>query len=79
VSKPGLTSLKTGQNYKASDLDSFITTTDAVLLSPNGSQLFTEPDREYKVTHEFQGFFEHSQETAEKHYHEKKVYVVEKA
>ncbi|GAB3806929.1 hypothetical protein [Virgibacillus kimchii] len=79
MSKPGLTSLKPGQNYKASDLDSFISTTEAVLLSSNGSQLFTEPDREYKVTNEFEGFFEHSQETAEKHYHEKKVYLVEKA
>jgi hypothetical protein len=79
MSKPGLTTLKIGQNYTASDLDSFISTTEALLLSTNGNQLFTEPDREYKVIHEFDGFFEHSQETAEKHYHEKKAYVVEKS
>ncbi|WP_088036287.1 hypothetical protein [Evansella clarkii] len=78
MSKPGLTSLKPGEHYTASELDSFISTTEAVLLSTNGRQLFTESDREYKVTQEFDGFFEHSQESAEKQYYEKKVYLVEK-
>ncbi|SES36401.1 hypothetical protein [Salipaludibacillus aurantiacus] len=79
MSKPGLNTLKPGQHYLAKDLDSFISSTDAVLLSSNDNQLFTEPEREYKVVHEFTGFFEHSMEDGEKYFREKKAYVVEKA
>ncbi|MFC3038682.1 hypothetical protein ACFOGI_00255 [Virgibacillus xinjiangensis] len=79
MSISGLNTLKKGQHYTAKELDSFISTTDAVLLSNNENQLFTDPEREYKVTHELDGFFEHSEEDAEKHFREKKAYVVEKA
>ncbi|MBB6450908.1 hypothetical protein HNR44_002898 [Geomicrobium halophilum] len=79
MSKPGLNTLKIGEHYKAHELDSFVSTTDAVVLSTNANQLFTEPEREYKVTHEFEGFFEHSSEDGEKYFREKKAYVVEKA
>lgn len=71
-------SLEVGSNYPADVLDSFVTTSEVVLLSTNENQLFTEPDREYKVTHEFEGFFEHSEEDGEKYYRKKKAYVVEK-
>ncbi|SEB07082.1 hypothetical protein SAMN05421743_11521 [Thalassobacillus cyri] len=74
----GFNTLKPGNNYSAQDLDSFVSTKDVLLLSNNGSQLFTEPDREYKVIHEFEGFFEHSSQEGEKYYREKKAYVVEK-
>ncbi|WP_181349576.1 hypothetical protein [Thalassobacillus sp. CUG 92003] len=73
-----LNTLKPEENYTAQELDSFVSTTDVVLLSNNGSQLFTEPDRQYKVTHEFEGFFEHYEEDGEKYYREKKAYLVEK-
>jgi hypothetical protein len=79
MSKPGLNTLKPGQNYKAQDLDSFVTSTDAVLLSTNESHLFSDPEQEFNVTHEFKGFFEHSTDDGEKHYREKKAYVIEKA
>ncbi|CAM4264858.1 hypothetical protein [Lacicoccus alkaliphilus] len=79
MSKPGLNTLKPGQNYKAQELDSFVTSTDAVLLSTNESHLFSDPEQEFKVIHEFKGFFEHSTDDGEKHYREKKAYVVEKA
>ncbi|SDH68418.1 hypothetical protein [Alteribacillus bidgolensis] len=78
MSKPGLNTLKPGTQYKAKDLDSYVTTTDAVLLSTNDNQLFTDPERHYLVTHEFEGFFEHSSEDGEKYFREKKAYVVEK-
>lgn len=78
MSKSGLNSLKKGVQYLARDLDSFVSTTDVVLLSTNDSDLFTDPDREYVVTHEFNGFFEHSSEDGEKYFREKKAYVVEK-
>ncbi len=79
MSKPGLNTLKPGQNYKAQELDSFVTSTDVVLLATSENQLFSDPGQEYKVIHEFSGFFEHSSEDGEKYYREKKAYVVEKA
>jgi len=78
MSKSGLNALNQGENYKAKDIDSFVNTTDAVILSTNANQLFTDPEREYKVTQEFEGFFEHSAEDGEKYFREKKAYVVEK-
>ncbi|MFB5660854.1 hypothetical protein [Alteribacillus sp. HJP-4] len=74
-----LNTLKPGENYTAQELDSFVTTTDVALLSTNANQLFTDPDRQYKVVHEFEGFFEHSSDDGEKYFREKKAYVVEKA
>ncbi|WP_018922098.1 hypothetical protein [Salsuginibacillus kocurii] len=74
-----LNTLKPGQHYTAQELDSFVSTTDVVLLSNNGNQLFTEPDREYKVVSEFEGFFEHSSTDGEKYFRDKKTYVVDKA
>ncbi|MFC0523809.1 hypothetical protein ACFFGV_09600 [Pontibacillus salicampi] len=74
-----LNTLKPGEHYTAQELDSFVSTTDVVLLSSNENQLFTEPDREYKVTMELDGFFEHSSEDGEKYFRDKKTYVVEKA
>ncbi|SFE94093.1 hypothetical protein [Alteribacillus iranensis] len=79
MSKPGLNTLKKGTQYPARDLDSFVSTTEAVVLSTNDNDLFTDPDRHYVVTHEFNGFFEHSADNGEKYYREKKAYVVEKA
>lgn len=73
-----LSELVQGENYSAQELDSFVSTTDAVLLSTNENQLFTEPEREYKVTGEFAGFFEHSSEDGEKYFRNKKAYIVEK-
>lgn len=73
-----LNNLETGQNYTAQELDSFVSTTDVILLSSNDSQLFTEPEREYKVMDTFSGFFEHSSENGEKYFREKKAYVVKK-
>ncbi|KGP72569.1 hypothetical protein [Pontibacillus yanchengensis] len=73
-----LNTLKPGENYTAQELDSFVSTTDVVLLSNNDNQLFTDPEREYKVTMEFNGFFEHSSDDGEKYFREKKAYVVEK-
>ncbi|KGX93041.1 hypothetical protein N781_13255 [Pontibacillus halophilus JSM 076056 = DSM 19796] len=73
-----LSELEVGTNYTAQELDSFVSTTDVVLLSTNENQLFTEPNREYKVTHEFEGFFEHSADDGEKYYRKKQAYVVEK-
>ncbi|WP_054636645.1 hypothetical protein [Thalassobacillus sp. C254] len=78
MSKPGLTTLKPGAVYSAKELDSFVSTTDVLLLSTNENHIFSHPEREYKVTHEFEGFFEHYQKDGEKHYREKKAYVVEK-
>ncbi|AXF55614.1 hypothetical protein [Salicibibacter kimchii] len=79
MSKTGRNTLKSGEHYKAHELDSFVSTTDVVLLSTNANQLFTEPEREYKVSHEFEGFFEHSSEDGEKYFRKKKAYIVEKA
>ncbi|MGP4061365.1 hypothetical protein [Halobacillus sp. H74] len=73
-----LSEVEVGKNYKAKELDSFVSTTDVVVLSNNEEQLFTDPDREYKVVNAFAGFFEHSSEDGEKYYREKKAYVVEK-
>ncbi|MBN9655446.1 hypothetical protein GLV98_06190 [Halobacillus litoralis] len=73
-----LSDVEVGKNYKAKELDSFVSTTDVLVLSNNDSQLFTEPEREYKVVDAFEGFFEHSSEDGEKYFREKKAYVVEK-
>ncbi|UOQ46001.1 hypothetical protein MUN89_08815 [Halobacillus salinarum] len=73
-----LSEVEVGKNYSAKELDSFVSTTDVVLLSNNDSHLFTEPEREYKVTQSFDGFFEHSSEDGEKYFREKKAIVVEK-
>nr|WP_202409762.1 MULTISPECIES: hypothetical protein [Halobacillus] len=59
-------------------MDSFVSTTDVVVLSNNESQLFTEPEREYKVVDTFEGFFEHSSDDGEKYFRNKKTYIVEK-
>ncbi|WP_082233454.1 hypothetical protein [Halobacillus massiliensis] len=71
--------LEVGKNYSAKELDSFVSTTDVVLLANNESQLFTDPEREYKVKDQFEGFFEHSSENGEKYFREKRAYVLEKA
>ncbi|MFQ3544806.1 hypothetical protein Q7A53_11990 [Halobacillus rhizosphaerae] len=73
-----LSEVEVGRNYTAKELDSFVSTTDVVLISNNESQLFSEPEREYKVTQSFNGFFEHSSEDGEKYFREKKTVVVEK-
>ena len=73
-----LSDVNVGENYTAKELDSFVSTTDVILLSTNGSQLFTEPEREYKVTMQLDGFFEHSSQDGEKYYRDKKAYIVEK-
>ncbi|AIF45608.1 MULTISPECIES: hypothetical protein [Virgibacillus] len=78
MSNLSVQTLKQGQNYTARELDNFVSTKDVVVLSNNENQLFTDPEREYKVVHEFEGFFEHSMEDAEKHFRNKKAYVVEK-
>ncbi|TGB02245.1 hypothetical protein [Halobacillus salinus] len=73
-----LSEVEVGQNYKAKELDSFVSTSEVVLMSNNENQLFTEPEREYKVVNEFNGFFEHDDHEGEKYFREKKVYIVEK-
>lgn len=73
-----LSDVEVGKNYKAKELDSFVSTTDVVVLSNNNAQLFTDPEREYKVVDTFEGFFEHSSDDGEKYYREKKAYIVEK-
>ncbi|MBH0230990.1 hypothetical protein LCL89_10985 [Halobacillus yeomjeoni] len=78
MSQYRLSDVEVGQNYKAKELDSFVSTTDVVVLSNNESQLFTDPEREYKVVNAFEGFFEHSSEDGEKYYREKTAFVVEK-
>jgi hypothetical protein len=74
-----LSDVEVGQNYKAKELDSFVSTKDVVVLSNNDAQLFTDPEREYKVVNTFEGFFEHSSKDGEKYFREKKTYIVEKA
>lgn len=76
--QPRINTLKPGEHYKAKELDSFLSTTDIVLLASNASQLFSDPDREYKVVHEVEGFFEHSPDDGDKHFRDKRAYVVEK-
>ncbi|MBN8207864.1 hypothetical protein JI666_03775 [Bacillus sp. NTK071] len=73
-----INTLKQGEHYTAKELDSFVSTTDVVLFSSNASQLFSEPEREYKVVHEVEGFFEHSSDDGEKYFRDKRAYVVEK-
>lgn len=73
-----LNNLEIGENYTAQELDSFVSTTDVILLSSNDSQLFTDAEREYKVTDAFDGYFEHSSENGEKYFKEKKAYIVKK-
>lgn len=74
----GINQLEVGTHYKAADIDQFISTSDAVVLSSNENQLFANPDREFKVTQNFSGFFEHSSEDGEKYFREKQAYVIEK-
>ncbi|WP_147802596.1 hypothetical protein [Alkalicoccus halolimnae] len=73
-----LNELEIGKNYKAKEIDSFVSTTDVVVLSSNEEQLFTEPEREYRVAGSYNGFFEHSSEDGEKYYRKKRAYVIEK-
>ena len=73
-----INTLKQGEHYTANELDSFVSTTDVVLLSSNASQLFSDPDREYKVVYELEGYFEHSANDGEKYFRDKRAYVVEK-
>ncbi|MFC4736354.1 hypothetical protein ACFO4L_07125 [Bacillus daqingensis] len=73
-----LNQLEIGQNYTAKELDSFVSTTDVVVLSSNEEQLFTDPEREYKVAGSYNGFFEHSSDNGEKYFREKRAYIVEK-
>ncbi|WP_273853581.1 hypothetical protein [Guptibacillus spartinae] len=73
-----INTLKPGEHYKAKELDSFVSTTDIVLLASNASQLFSDPEREYKVVHEVEGFFEHSADDGDKYFRNKRAYVVEK-
>ncbi|MCP3031327.1 hypothetical protein LF817_08190 [Halobacillus sp. A1] len=78
MSQYRLSNIEVGKNYLAKELDSFVSTTDVVVLSNNESQLFTDPERQYKVTGAFDGFFEHSSNDGEKYFREKKAYIVEK-
>ncbi|MFG6148108.1 hypothetical protein [Halobacillus sp. B23F22_1] len=78
MSQYRLSNVEVGKNYTAKELDSFVSTTDVVLLANNESQLFTDPEREYKVTNVFEGFFEHSSDNGEKYFREKKAFIVEK-
>ncbi len=39
---------------------------------------FSDPEREFKVTQSFDGFFEHASDNGEKEYRPKKAYVLEK-
>ncbi|PYZ97517.1 hypothetical protein CR205_02670 [Alteribacter lacisalsi] len=73
-----LNTLESGQNYTAQELDSFVSTTDVVLIATNEEQLFSEPERHYRVVRSFKGFFEHSSENGEKYFRDKKAYLVEK-
>ncbi|WP_026569518.1 MULTISPECIES: hypothetical protein [Sediminibacillus] len=73
-----LNDLRVGENYSASELDSFVSSSDVVIISSNDSQLFSDPEREYKVVHQFNGFFEHSSENGEKYFRDKPAFLVEK-
>lgn len=73
-----LNELEIGKNYTAQELDSFVSTTDVVILSSNEEQLFTDPAREYNVTGSYNGFFEHSSEDGEKYYRKKRAYLIDK-
>ncbi|MDZ5782727.1 hypothetical protein [Marinococcus luteus] len=70
--------LTAGTNYKASEIDSFVENNHVTVISNNENQLFTEPDREYKVVYKFGGYFDHSEELGGKRFVEKPTYVVEK-
>ncbi|TSB45946.1 hypothetical protein [Alkalicoccobacillus porphyridii] len=74
----GIKELEVGTHYVAADIDQFISKTDAIVLSSNENQLFSHPDREFKVTNTFEGFFEHSSDDGEKYYRSKQAYVIEK-
>jgi hypothetical protein len=78
MSEYRLNTLKPGENYSAKELDSFVSTTDVILVATNTAELFSDPDREYKVTMELDGFFEHSSSNGEKKFRNKRAYVVEK-
>lgn len=67
-----LNTLEQGNHYTAQELEGFLNTSDAVILSSNEEALFTDSEREYKVTHQFKGCFEGGS------YQEKRTYVVEK-
>lgn len=73
-----LNALEIGKNYSAKELDSFVSTTDVVVLSSNEEQLFTDPEREYRVEGSYNGFFEHSSDNGEKYFRKKRAYLVEK-
>ncbi|WP_347549948.1 hypothetical protein ABFG93_21085 [Pseudalkalibacillus hwajinpoensis] len=73
-----INTLKPGEHYTAKEIDSFVSTTNVVLLSSNASQLFSDPDREYKVVHEVEGFFEHSSDDGKKIFRDKRTHFVEK-
>lgn len=78
MTKHRLSKLEQGKHYTAAEIDSFVSTTDVVVLSSNDEQLFSEPDREYRVRHFFNGFFEHSSDNGEKYFRNKEAYIVEK-
>ena len=71
MSEYRLSDVETGKNYKAKELDSFVSTTDVVILSNNESQLFTDPEGEYNVLYSFEGFFEHSSSDGEMYFSQK--------
>ncbi|MGD6818102.1 hypothetical protein [Metabacillus sp. 84] len=70
--------LNEGQNYTARSLETYLSENDAVLVSSNNSSLFKDPDREYKVVKEMEGFFEHKENEGSSGFTEKRTYYVEK-
>ncbi|MBM0066883.1 hypothetical protein [Alkalicoccobacillus gibsonii] len=70
--------LEVGNHYKAADIDQFLSTSDVVILSSNESDVFSHPEREYKVVQMFEGLFEHSSNDGEKYYRTKPAYVLDK-
>ncbi|MCG1008786.1 hypothetical protein J4760_01830 [Salinicoccus sp. ID82-1] len=78
MSDSNLNNLELGSHYTAQELEGFISTTDATILSSNEDELFTDSEREYKVTHQFKGCFEQAAEDGGKRYKAQRTYVVEK-
>ncbi|MFC3419630.1 hypothetical protein ACFOLA_09100 [Salinicoccus hispanicus] len=78
MSDSNLHNLELDSHYTAQELEGFISTTDAMILSSNEDELFADYEREYKVTHQFKGYFEQTSEDGKKYYTEKRSYVVEK-
>ncbi|MCM2677538.1 hypothetical protein [Alkalicoccobacillus plakortidis] len=70
--------LEVGVNYKAAEIDQFISKSDAVILSSNENQLFANPERQFRIVQAFEGYFEHSAEDGEKYYRTKNAYVIDK-